>query len=305
MAATSNFGPTGNGQLANVGSGTVTGVLPPANGGTGINNGTNALTVPATGTAALLGTANVFTAAQTLREGTKDLLSFNFASSTSAGIHGVSGGMAFVSNNVDIAQINDSSAGYGGFQMNAAYPIVWSSSAIGGSSDSGIARVAAAVVKACDGTQAGAGWFQNTAGRARVSTQFDKTNSSTLGNVTGLTVNVTAGRTYSFSAVLFVDADAAGGHKYAIAGTATATAIIHQVDSVSNTSNLNVINSRLTSLGGSAGQAGATAVRTEIKGTITVNAGGTLTVQFAQNVATPATTSSVLVGSYMMVEDMP
>lgn len=42
------------------------GVLNPASGGTGINNGTNALTVPATGTAALLGTANEFTATQTI-----------------------------------------------------------------------------------------------------------------------------------------------------------------------------------------------------------------------------------------------
>lgn len=67
----------------------ITGVLPSANGGTGVNNAgtlTNAtntkitgggtlglggftLTVPATGTAALLGTANVFTALQTITQG--------------------------------------------------------------------------------------------------------------------------------------------------------------------------------------------------------------------------------------------
>jgi hypothetical protein len=41
-------------------------ILTAAKGGTGINNGTNNLTVPATGTAALLGTANVFTALQTI-----------------------------------------------------------------------------------------------------------------------------------------------------------------------------------------------------------------------------------------------
>lgn len=44
----------------------VTGILPSANGGTGINNGTNTLTVPATGTAALLAVANNFTAAQSV-----------------------------------------------------------------------------------------------------------------------------------------------------------------------------------------------------------------------------------------------
>jgi hypothetical protein len=40
--------------------------LMPYNGGTGADNGTNALTIPATGTAALLGTANIFTATQTI-----------------------------------------------------------------------------------------------------------------------------------------------------------------------------------------------------------------------------------------------
>ncbi len=44
----------------------VSGVLGGTNGGTGVNNGSFLLTVPATGTAALLGTANVFTAIQTV-----------------------------------------------------------------------------------------------------------------------------------------------------------------------------------------------------------------------------------------------
>lgn len=45
----------------------VSGILPSANGGTGINNGSNNLTVPATGTAALLEAANVFTAGQSVK----------------------------------------------------------------------------------------------------------------------------------------------------------------------------------------------------------------------------------------------
>jgi hypothetical protein len=39
----------------------VSGILPSANGGTGVNNGAFTLTIPASGTAALLGTANTFT----------------------------------------------------------------------------------------------------------------------------------------------------------------------------------------------------------------------------------------------------
>ena len=45
----------------------ISGILAPANGGTGINNGANGLTVPATGTAALVERDNQFSAAQGVR----------------------------------------------------------------------------------------------------------------------------------------------------------------------------------------------------------------------------------------------
>lgn len=124
--------------------------------------------------------------------------------------------------------------------------------------------------------------------------QFDKAD-TTLANVTGLSVNVVAGATYQFKAVLHVTADAVGGHKYAIGGTATATGITYQVNSISNTAGAFVINSRQTAMAGPAGQAGATTPYTEIVGTIVVNAAGTLTAQFAQNAANG--TSSVLARS--------
>ena len=47
--------------------------LSPSLGGLGTDNGTNVLTVPATGTAALLGTANVFTAGQDISWGGETL----------------------------------------------------------------------------------------------------------------------------------------------------------------------------------------------------------------------------------------
>lgn len=129
---------------------------------------------------------------------------------------------------------------------------------------------------------------------ARVAANFDKTD-TTLANVTGLSFNVEAGKTYSFEARLLFDATAGGGHKYAIAGTATATAIAYQINSIANATSAFVITSRQTALAGSAGQAGATAGFTRITGTITVNAAGTLTTQFAQNAASG--TSSILRGS--------
>lgn len=135
----------------------------------------------------------------------------------------------------------------------------------------------------------------NIGDQARVSSQFDKTN-STLANVTGLTANVVASGVYKFKAVLFVNPDAVGGEKYAIAGTATATSIVYQVNTLVNATSAYSLSSRQTSLGGSASPTPtATATYTEITGTIVVNAAGTLTVQFAQNTASG--TSSVLVNS--------
>ena len=135
-----------------------------------------------------------------------------------------------------------------------------------------------------------------------VSTQLDAT-TTTLGAITGLSATLTAAHTYAFEITLFVDATALGGHKYSLnGGTATATTLIAHVDSVSDSSNLNVITTRLTSLAGTAGQAGSTGYLTVIRGTIIVNGGGTFIPQFAQNVANG--TSSVLVGSSMTIKDI-
>lgn len=129
---------------------------------------------------------------------------------------------------------------------------------------------------------------------SRVSAQFDKTNTS-LANITGLTADVAAAGTYGFRAVLIVNADATGGYKFAIAGTATATAIIARVTAQRDDTSSFTISARLTSLGSSTGIASGTALLVIIEGSIEVNAAGTLVPQFAQNAANG--TSSILVGS--------
>lgn len=126
----------------------------------------------------------------------------------------------------------------------------------------------------------------------RVSTQFDKTN-TTLADVTGLTRNVEAGRSYAFVATLYTTSDVGGGVKAAIAGTATATSVIYE--GITTDAGLST-QSRATALGTAVGAVTAvTAAIIIIRGTIVVNAAGTLTVQFAENVATA--TSSVLINS--------
>jgi len=134
--------------------------------------------------------------------------------------------------------------------------------------------------------------------QSRVSTQYDNT-TTTLGNVTGLTSTVVAGKIYRFEATLFSTSDVAGGIKAAIGGTATATAIRYEVlitDAGATTQG------RQTALAGTTGVTAVTAAFVKIQGTITVNAAGTITVQAAQNANTG--TTSVLTGSTFVLTEM-
>ena len=131
--------------------------------------------------------------------------------------------------------------------------------------------------------------------RTAVTAQFNKTADTALATVPGLSIALAASSSYLLEAILFVDADAVGGHKYALDGAVTANSIKYQVNSISNASNLYVINTRLTALAGTTGQAGATGVYTEIVGVIASSAAGSINVQFAQQAASG--TSSVLTQS--------
>lgn len=138
--------------------------------------------------------------------------------------------------------------------------------------------------------------------QSRVSTQFDATSNTTLANVTGLSVTVAASGTYRFEAELYTTSNIAGGVKFAIAGTATATNIIYECTVIDT--NVNAAQTRATALATAVG--GVTAVTVayaKIRGTITVNGAGTLTVQFAQN-ASNGSASSVLVGSTFLTTEM-
>jgi len=137
--------------------------------------------------------------------------------------------------------------------------------------------------------------------QARVSTQFDKTSDVTLANITGLTANVAAGKIYRFEAKLYTTSNVAGGVQFAIAGTATATAIIYE--GLTTDAGLTT-QGRAAALGTAVGAVTAvTAAYTVITGTITVNAAGTITCQFAQNASNGAA-SSVLVGSTFSIIEM-
>ena len=132
---------------------------------------------------------------------------------------------------------------------------------------------------------------------ARVTTQFDNT-TTTLGNVTGLTRNVEAGRVYGFTVTMPTTSNVGGGVKAAIAGTATATSVVYDcftTDAGTTTQ------SRATALGTACGAVTAvTAATIVIRGTIVVANAGTLTVQLAANTAV-GTTSALLNGSFSLI----
>jgi len=132
----------------------------------------------------------------------------------------------------------------------------------------------------------------------RVTAQFDKTN-TTLADVTGLTADVIAGQTYQFEACLLLTASGANGFKVAIGGTCTATRMDAYGWGANGTGFAPLAQATNVALGTAIAAQTTAAIIAEVKGTIVVNAGGTLTLMFAQNAASG--TSSVLIGSYFKV----
>jgi hypothetical protein len=149
------------------------------------------------------------------------------------------------------------------------------------------------------------GWFQ-WAGQARVTSDQTFTSTTTLANVSGLSVSVAAGRTYSFVAEISWTDAAAGGLQLAIGGTATVTNIIYDGYIIDSAANGIKGNAQATALGTAVASSTTTgtAGHARIAGTITVNAAGTLTVQAAQNTSN-GTATTIKRGSTFIVQDMP
>ena len=135
---------------------------------------------------------------------------------------------------------------------------------------------------------------------ARVASDVAITSDATLYAVTGLSIDVAAGKTYSFEVNLQTTSNTSGGVKVAIAGTATATAITY--DTIFTSAAALAMSTRQTALGGSGvGVTAVTVANVRIVGTITVNAAGTLIVQGTQNASNAAATT-FLRGSTMRAE---
>lgn len=134
---------------------------------------------------------------------------------------------------------------------------------------------------------------------ARNSAQFDITSSTTLTNVTGLSRNVEANRVYAFYAYLQTTANVAGGIKFSVSGTATATAISYE--GTLQAAAALVAQTRATALDTTVCASTTTTVGTcVINGVIQVNAAGTLTIAFAQNASNGAASSVLANQSFQL-----
>jgi hypothetical protein len=136
--------------------------------------------------------------------------------------------------------------------------------------------------------------------RVRCTTQLDKATNVTAANVVGMSVTLLAGRKYTFKATLFTTSTTNGGMKVGLGGTATATSMIAE-GCLWNGATIGTV-AQVTALGTVVAATEAT-TKVEITGEIVVNAGGTFTITNAQN-ASHADTSSVKVGSFLVVEDV-
>jgi hypothetical protein len=138
-----------------------------------------------------------------------------------------------------------------------------------------------------------------------VTSQFDKTSSTSFSSITGLSQTMLAGRTYKFKLTLFTTSNAAGGIKFDFnGGTATVTSIIAEgyikqagVDVSPGTSRVTALATTFCNV------TAVTAGTVIVEGYIIVNAAGTFVPRFAQN-ASNGIASSVLIGSSMIVEDI-
>lgn len=169
---------------------------------------------------------------------------------------------------------------------------------------SGVNSTVAGVLQVLGNSGAGLGFAQQLGDKRNTANQT-VTDSATLANSTDLTLTVAAGRHYRFRANLHFTTVNTSGVKVAIAGTATHTNIIYDVIIHGISTPGFLTSGRGTASGTAVGvTASGTAANVVIEGLTTINAGGTLLVQFAQNAETGAAESVILLrGSSFTVTD--
>lgn len=139
------------------------------------------------------------------------------------------------------------------------------------------------------------------AGAKLVTAQVDRASSTTLTDITGLSVRLEKGGKYLFQAYLPGVATANGGAKFAVAGDSTLTATSFTATARNmNGATTNAV-ATTTTLGNAIGAATAVLTHAVIEGAIVVNAAGSLKVQIAQNASHSDTTSAYINGYFNVI----
>jgi hypothetical protein len=126
--------------------------------------------------------------------------------------------------------------------------------------------------------------------------QLDKTSNVSLSTVPGLSIALTAGKTYTCRTWLSVTSGAAGGFNIGLVGSGGLTATLYRFNTQAWNGSTIAASGTATALNSSNINNAAIYTDIFIQGSIVVNAAGTLNVQAAQS-ASNATTSSVFQGS--------
>lgn len=151
-----------------------------------------------------------------------------------------------------------------------------------------------------------AGLIINPGGIKIQSADVTKNANVTFADLTGLSVNVLAGKTYIVRAVLYVTVSAAAGAKFQFGGTSTVTSgldHIYVIEAANNTTVAFSAKATPKTLGGFQNASVGLEWVVHIDATIVVNAGGTLTLQFAQQVSN-ASNCTVKAASMMEVRQV-
>jgi hypothetical protein len=130
--------------------------------------------------------------------------------------------------------------------------------------------------------------------------QFDKTTSTAMANITGLSAALTSGVKYAFDLVLQLSLDATGGYRFDMDGGSATGSNINITYSGAIFAAGNPLIGETTALATDFTGAGPTFVDFHIHGEITCNGSGTLIPRFAQNAANG--TSSIRIGATMSVK---
>lgn len=121
---------------------------------------------------------------------------------------------------------------------------------------------------------------------------------TTLTNITGLSVAVTAAKTYAFRAYVTGTSTTNSGVKFAFANSGSTTSASYTC--IQNNGTTQNAHTTTTTMGNAVGAATTVFTDAECWGTIVVNAAGNLTMQFAQN-ASHSDTTTVNANGWMAV----